>query len=233
MKRIIAILLLGALFVLAFSACKKHECTFADTWTYDSESHWHKATCEHTDKKADVEEHSFDASGLCVCGAQDIQIFVKAINDANPMSATMTLAESTQLDGIVLNGMYNVSYPGDGTARVIYEMDQFDEDFTSEEPIIKVEGIVTVNADGTVSGQSGLNRGVHIAVLLNIDLTNPNLDIVLSKNNARFTVAAADTAAVLGVAIDSDVTVGVTVVSGKVISIDISYANTVVTALYS
>lgn len=233
MKRIIAVLLLTALLVLALGSCKEHECTFADTLTYDSESHWYAATCEHTDKKSEVTPHSFDADGVCVCGAQNIATFLNAIKNANPMSAQITLTESTDFDGIELNGLYNVTYLGGGAAQVVFQVEQFDDTFTSVDPVITVENIVNVNADGTVSGTTGLNKGVHIAILLNFDLTNPNLDLVVSGNNVRFTVAAADTAAVLGVAVNSDVVVGINVVKGKVVTIDITYANTVVTALYS
>ena len=231
MKKIIAVLLLSALLVLSFSACAKHECTFADKWTYDGESHWHAATCEHTDKKIDVTKHTF-VNGVCVCGAKDVQKFVDAVKNANPMSARVTLTEDTQLDGIVLNGMYNVTYPGDGSAKVTYVIDKFDDTFTSDNPVITVSGMVIVNADGTISGDSGLNKGVHIAILLNLDLTNPNLNVTVDNETLRFTVAAADTAAVLGVAVDSDVIFGLNVVNGKVHSVDVTYSNTVITALY-
>lgn len=231
MKKIIAVLLLSVLLVLSFSACQKHECTFADEWTYDAESHWHAATCQHTDKKIDVAKHTF-VNNVCVCGAKNLQKFTDAIKNANPMSARVTLTEDTQLDGIVLNGLYSATYLDNGSVRVLYEVEKFDDTFTSADPVVKVEGMVTVNADGTVSGESGLNKGVHIAILLNLDLTNPNLNVTVSDETLRFTVAAADTAAVLGIAVDSDVTVGLNVVDGKVHSIDVTYSNTTITALY-
>ena len=233
MKKIIAISLLCALLIIAVSACGEHECTFADTWTYDDASHWHAATCEHTDKTSGLAKHSFDANGTCLCGATDAQRFVKALANTNPMTAQLTLKETTNFDGITLNGLYNATFPGDGTVQVIYEIEQFDETFVSETPVTTVSGIVIVNADGTISGDNGLNKGIHIALLLNIDLTNPKINAKVSNNNIRFTVAKADTAAILGVAVDSDVTVGINISNGKVLSIDVTYANPVVTALYA
>ena len=234
MKRIIAILLLCSLFLLAFVACKKHECTFDEAWMYDTESHWHAATCEHEDKKGDLAKHSFN-DGVCVCGFKNNIIgFMNAINDTNPSKARLELEEDVMYDDIVLNGLYQVSYKADGTASVIYEIDQFDLTFTSENPIITVPGTLTVNADGTITGDNGLNRGVHIAILLDIDLANSALEFkVEGDNRISFKVSAADTAAVLGVAIDSDVTVGIEVVNGKVATMYISYANTTITAIYS
>ena len=231
MKRIIAIMLLSVLLVLAFTACSSHECTFAEDWTYNAESHWHAATCEHTDKKSDVANHSFNSDGVCVCGAENIQKFIKALKDANPVSAKIERTETTGLDGIVLNGLYNVTYRGDGSALVVYEIDTFSDDFVSVNPVERVSGYVTVNADGTITGESGLNRGAHIVTLLNIDLASVNAKV--SGDTIRFTVAKADTATALGVALDADAVVGITVINGRVVSVDITYASTVVTALYS
>lgn len=236
MKKIIAVfavLAIAVLLVVGTFACKKHECTYADEWTYDGESHWHAATCEHTDKKADLAKHSFGANGLCVCGANNnIQRFVDAIENMNAMNARVTLEETTEFDGIVLNGSYNVTYPGDGSAKVIYEIEQFDDTFTSENPVITVPGMVLVNADGTISGDSGLNKGVHIAILLNIDLTSSKIKTRINGDIISFTVAKADTAEILGVAVDSDVTVTINTANGEVKSVGVSYAQTIVAAVY-
>ena len=236
MKKIIAgfaVLAIAVLLVVGIFACKQHECTYAKEWTYDGESHWHAATCEHTDKKADLERHTFNANGLCECGADNrIQRFVNAIEDMNSMSARLTLKETTDLDGIVLNGSYNVTYLGDGSARVIFEIEQFDSTFTSENPVITVPGVALVNPDGTISGDSGLNKGVHAAILLNFDLTSSKISPRINGDISSFTGAQADTAEILGVAIDSDVTVTINIANGGVQSVGVSYAQTIVTAVY-
>lgn len=45
-----------------------HEHTFASEWSINETSHYHSATCEHNDEKADVGLHEFDINGHCtVC----------------------------------------------------------------------------------------------------------------------------------------------------------------------
>ena len=45
----------------------EHVHTFTDEWTYDADSHWHAAICEHTDVMIDFGEHSY-VGGVCICG---------------------------------------------------------------------------------------------------------------------------------------------------------------------
>lgn len=47
---------------IIFASCTnatKHEHTFSDEWSSDSYSHWHSATCEHSDLKKDEKGHTF------------------------------------------------------------------------------------------------------------------------------------------------------------------------------
>lgn len=46
---------LGLVFVLAFvftliSCAEVHTHAFSNDWSHDAKSHWHAATCEHTDE---------------------------------------------------------------------------------------------------------------------------------------------------------------------------------------
>ncbi|MCR5309066.1 MAG: 5'-nucleotidase C-terminal domain-containing protein [Bacilli bacterium] len=52
------IFLLSLLSLLVCS-CGNHEHTFSSTYDYDNQYHWRKATCEHTDEKADYSKHNF------------------------------------------------------------------------------------------------------------------------------------------------------------------------------
>ena len=57
MKRIVGII---AFVTLSFSSCSHHIHTFdSEIWNYNEEYHWHPATCEHSNEKSDLEEHSF------------------------------------------------------------------------------------------------------------------------------------------------------------------------------
>ncbi|MBR2929737.1 MAG: hypothetical protein IKC32_00775, partial [Clostridia bacterium] len=49
---------------------KPHEHTYATEWSKNDTHHWHAATCEHTDLKADEAEHAY-VDGVCVCGATE------------------------------------------------------------------------------------------------------------------------------------------------------------------
>ena len=64
-----------------------HEHTFLETWSKNSTSHWHAATCEHSDVKADLAAHIFKA-GICVCGMADAEP-ADIIEDGTPLG-TMT-----------------------------------------------------------------------------------------------------------------------------------------------
>ncbi len=77
MKRIKKLLFLTLASITCFtagviSACgddDTHTHTFATEWTNDTTSHWHAATCEHTDQKSDVGTHvDENGDGKCdVC----------------------------------------------------------------------------------------------------------------------------------------------------------------------
>lgn len=47
-----------AMFVL--TACGQHTHTYnTEVWKSDATSHWHEATCEHTNEKIDIADHTF------------------------------------------------------------------------------------------------------------------------------------------------------------------------------
>lgn len=62
MKKLVTLLTLaviaGAAASLAACETANHTHTYSDEWTSDATQHWHAATCEHTDEKADVAAHT-------------------------------------------------------------------------------------------------------------------------------------------------------------------------------
>lgn len=54
-------LLFVGMMILLLSACtaetSTHQHTFNSSWSSDANNHWHAATCEHTEEKADISEH--------------------------------------------------------------------------------------------------------------------------------------------------------------------------------
>ena len=74
MKKLSILVLFVMLFAVILTACgDTHQHTYSDKWTTDSENHWHKATCEHTDAIASKGAHvDTDENGQCdVCGLGD------------------------------------------------------------------------------------------------------------------------------------------------------------------
>lgn len=80
-KKYFAVLSAAAAAAMCFAACG-HVHTFTDEWSFDEESHWHAATCEHENEQGGKAKHSFHreilkeatceesgtASYTCECG---------------------------------------------------------------------------------------------------------------------------------------------------------------------
>ena len=45
-----------------------HEHTYADTWSFDYNYHWHAATCRHSDKGKDYADHNWVNDVCTICG---------------------------------------------------------------------------------------------------------------------------------------------------------------------
>lgn len=57
---VVSVVLVTAVCVIIAQLPKQpHSHSFADEWTYNEESHWHTATCEHTDVKTEQSSHDF------------------------------------------------------------------------------------------------------------------------------------------------------------------------------
>lgn len=70
MKKSLCLLLCLCILGTTAACATQHEHTFAESWNYDEENHWHVATCEHTDEKSAVGAHADeDGNDICdVCG---------------------------------------------------------------------------------------------------------------------------------------------------------------------
>lgn len=65
-----------------------HTHTFdVDHWEKDDNSHWHKATCEHTDEKSGLENHIFGGDNICdVCGFEKEVSHIHTFDEEHWMS---------------------------------------------------------------------------------------------------------------------------------------------------
>ena len=78
-RKFLVLLCIAALLVFSFSACDllggdddtddTCEHTFSESWSKNSTQHWHAATCEHSEEKSELNNHTdADEDGLCdVC----------------------------------------------------------------------------------------------------------------------------------------------------------------------
>lgn len=96
--------------MVLFSACgRKHQHTFSAEWTRTETEHYHAATCEHGEEKADLGKHSFGEwetkteAGLhqdaiekrvCVCGYEQTRTVEGSAKHSFDMSAWMKDGEA-------------------------------------------------------------------------------------------------------------------------------------------
>ena len=102
-----------------------HEHTYSDSWSYDDNTHYHSATCEHSDLKKDVGDHTFELINILpptiyedganvykcsVCGKTKSEAITKLEDKTN-----YTL-DATLMDG--LPGVYEAKIvPGAGISE--------------------------------------------------------------------------------------------------------------------
>lgn len=109
MKNIRKALLLALLaLVLAVSAFAcgddEHAHTFATTWSSDAASHWHAATCEHAEEKADSAAHTF-ADGVCTICRRGEHVDLTGISFADKSVAYTGKALNLTVGGTLASGV--------------------------------------------------------------------------------------------------------------------------------
>lgn len=147
-----------------------------------------------------------------------------AIDASAPAKATIKVKLESALGD--LNGSYNVTYNEDGSATVNYSYEVFNafgEDATKNGEKSTYSDTVTVSASGELNKPIYGASAVE-AVSFDINLDESKLSsasVVASVLTAK--VEAANTAAVLGVAISSDADLCITTGAGRVTSVVITY----------
>lgn len=147
-----------------------------------------------------------------------------AIDASAPTKAKITVNLDSSLG--TLNGAYNITYNEDGSATVNYSYEQFNlfsEDATKGGEKTTISDTVTVSASGEI------NKPIHGAAAVEAVSFDINLDesklasasVVAGVLTAK--VEAANTEAVLGVAIGSDANLSITTGAGQITSAVITY----------
>ena len=109
MRKTIAVFFI-VLSIIALVACNDepaHEHTFSETWTSDENYHWHAATCEHVEQKADIAEHIWnegEATTPATCTTDGV------------MTYTCTVCKATKTEVIAATGhSYEIGWSHDDT----------------------------------------------------------------------------------------------------------------------
>lgn len=136
-------------------------------WSYDTENHWHPATCAHTDEKKDLAAHNWNAGVITKpadYGVEGEKIYTcttcsatrkETISATPPKYNTLTFDGGLELsktyDGtpVVLNPE-NVHFNGNGALTIEYKLeDEDDSTYTTTAPTDAGEYIVRARVAGT------------------------------------------------------------------------------------
>lgn len=147
------------------------------------------------------------------------------IDASAPKGAEVTVTLKSTLGD--LNSTYDVTYNDDGTASVAYTYEKFNTiGANNSELKSTVSGTATVAADGTVSGDLGTEGVNAVSFELKLDASKLN-SVAINAGVLTANVKAADTAAVLGVALNYDVMLTVVTGTAGVTSMSVSYTTNV------
>ena len=148
-----------------------------------------------------------------------IDEFVAAVNASSPKTAEIKVKMITALD--TLNAKYDVVYTGDGAAAVNYTREVFNESGATETKST-VTGIAAITKDGKISDAQALGASGDV-VMTKLNLSLDKMTATKDGNILTATVSAANTASVLGTAIDADVVLVVYIANGTVSSFSLNY----------
>lgn len=82
-SKVIGFLLISA-FALAGCNLEVHEHSFSEEWSKDSDSHWHEATCKHTEEVSDKELHNWDEGTVtteATCNSEGVKTLTCKVCD--------------------------------------------------------------------------------------------------------------------------------------------------------
>lgn len=138
-----------------------------DNWKFDAQTHWHPATCAHTDLKKDEAEHAWNAGVITkpanygvegektftctTCSATRVETIPATPPKYNTLTFDGGLDLSKTYDGtpVVLNPE-NVHFNGNGALTIEYKLeDEGDSTYTTTAPTDAGEYIVRARVAGT------------------------------------------------------------------------------------
>lgn len=160
-----------------------------------------------------------------------------AIDSSAPKSADINVDFDTALG--TLEGEYDVVYNENGSATVDYSYEKFNNFNTDtavrDEIKTTYEGTVEVGADGAVSGLDGVASVEAVTFELNLS-PDKLLEYTVNAGVFKGKVEAKNTEAVVGVFIDAEVNITITVGAERITSVVMTYelsnGSVEITAIY-
>lgn len=159
---------------------------------------------------------------LASCGADldTLEAYITAIDATSPAEALIGITVETPLGE--LNSDITVTYNEDGSSVIEYSYEKFNAIGEGDDVVSVVSGKVTCDKDGKYSGSLTGNVETATQIKLYLD-ANLLKDISFDDGACGAVVEAANTEAVLGVAIGSDVNLLMTQNDGKIATVTVSY----------
>ena len=158
----------------------------------------------------------------------ELKAFTTAIAATNPAEIEVETSFKTDFATLEAYSLTTISETG---AKIDYWYDEFNTTAAGEDaPLLKrVTGSVTRDAEGKYSdnGAYAEANGLSTGAKLNLDAKKLTYTVTPDGNNLSATVLAADTEAVLGVAIASDVSIVLTKNAETVISLTVTYTTSI------
>ena len=154
----------------------------------------------------------------------NLEPFKAAVTASAPKTAKIEVSMETTISDEPMTGEFDISY-GAENILVNYTYDQFNE-INATNPTAPdketVTGSATIDKNGNVTDGS-VSSTVTAAALAQYNLDGAKMTYTVQVGVLTATVEAANTESVLGVKIDADVTLTLTVTDGKVTSVTINY----------
>ena len=125
-----------------------------------------------------------------------------------------------------LTSIVDTVFNPNGSATIDYYIEKFNTSFDNGGEKLVYDSVVTLNADGSYSDGGvfeGLIGSAPTAVNINLDATKL-ASYSIEGGVLSASVKAENTAAVLGAAIDADVSFMLTISSNRIISVVLNYA---------
>lgn len=94
--------------ICGYRLSTEHVHTYAQDWSFNNEQHWHAATCEHTDLKADLANHiDNNNDSICdVCNHSFVDKIVSITISGNLSKTTYNFEDNWDFTGIFVKGNY-------------------------------------------------------------------------------------------------------------------------------